>query len=55
MDLCMLNAIGPKDMSGAVKLQSWHSQLTYAHNIQSAVCVEPPEDEQVRLETFIGP
>jgi hypothetical protein len=36
------------------KLQSWHSQLTYARNIPSAVCSEPPEDEQVRLETCRG-
>jgi hypothetical protein len=35
----------------AVQLQSWHSQLTYARNIPSAVCVSPPEDEQVMLET----
>jgi hypothetical protein len=40
----------------AVKLQSWHSQLTfYARNISSAVCVAPPEDEQVMLETYRGP
>jgi hypothetical protein len=38
------------------KLQSWHSQLTlYARNILSAVCAVPPEDEQVMLETCIGP
>jgi hypothetical protein len=35
-----------------VSLQSWHSQLTlHAHNIPSAVCVGPPEDEQVMLVT----
>jgi hypothetical protein len=40
----------------SVKLQSWHSQLTlYARNIPSAVCVGPPEDEQVMLETCRGP
>jgi hypothetical protein len=40
----------------AVKLQSWHSQLTlYARNIPSAVCEAPPEDEQVMLETCRGP
>jgi hypothetical protein len=30
-------------------------QLTYARNKPSAVCVAPPEDEQVMLETFRGP
>jgi hypothetical protein len=40
----------------AVKLQSWHSQLTlYARNIPSAVCVAPPEVEHVMLETYRGP
>jgi hypothetical protein len=43
----------------AVKLpswQSWHSQLTlYASNIPSAVCLAPPEDEQVMFETRRGP
>jgi hypothetical protein len=40
----------------AVKLQSCHSQLTlYTHNIPSAVCLAPPEDEQVMLETCRGP
>jgi hypothetical protein len=40
-----------QDWSG-VPLQSWCSQLTlHACNIQSAVCVAPPEDEQVMLET----
>jgi hypothetical protein len=38
----------------AVKLRSWHSSL-YARNIPSAVCVAPPEDEQVMLETCRGP
>jgi hypothetical protein len=34
----------------------WCSQLTlYAYNILSAVCVAPPEDEQVMLETCRGP
>jgi hypothetical protein len=38
--------------SSWVSLQSWHSQLTlYARNIPSAVCLAPPEDEQVMLET----
>jgi hypothetical protein len=33
-------------------LQSCHSQLTlYAHNIPSAVCAAPTEDEEVMLET----
>jgi hypothetical protein len=33
-----------------------HSQLTlYARNIPNAVCGAPPEDEQVMLETCIGP
>jgi hypothetical protein len=31
------------------------SQLTYARNIPSAVCVTPPKDEQIMLETFRGP
>jgi hypothetical protein len=36
-------------------LQSCHSQLTlYARSIISAVCVAPPEDEQVMLETYTG-
>jgi hypothetical protein len=39
----------------AVKLQSCHSQLTYARNIPSAVFDAPPEDEQVMLETCRGP
>jgi hypothetical protein len=40
----------------AVKLQSWHCQLTlYARNIPSAVCLAPPEDEQVLLETCRDP
>jgi hypothetical protein len=33
----------------AVSLQPCHSQLTSARNISSAVCVSPPEDEQVML------
>jgi hypothetical protein len=34
----------------AVKMQSWHSQLTlHACNIPNAVCATPPEDEQVML------
>jgi hypothetical protein len=34
----------------------WHSQLTlYARIIPSAVCVAPPEDEPVMLETWRGP
>jgi hypothetical protein len=38
------------------KPQSWYSQLTlYAHNTTSAVCVGPPEDEQLMLETCTGP
>jgi hypothetical protein len=33
-------------------LQSWCSQLTkHARNITSVVCVAPPEDEQVMVET----
>jgi hypothetical protein len=40
----------------AVKLQPCHSQLTlYASNIPLAVCIPPPEDEQVMLETCRGP
>jgi hypothetical protein len=39
----------------ALKLQSWHSQLTlHARNIPSAVCAAPPEKEQVMLETCRG-
>jgi hypothetical protein len=37
---------------------SWlcHSQVTlYARSIPNAVCVTPPEDEQVMLETCRGP
>jgi hypothetical protein len=40
---------------GAVKLQPCHSQLTlYARNIPKAVCVAPPENEQLMLETCSG-
>jgi hypothetical protein len=39
----------------AVSLQSWHSQLTYACNTPSAVCLAPPEDEQVILEIHRDP
>jgi hypothetical protein len=39
-----------------VKLQHCHSKLTsYARNIPNAVCVAPPEDEQVMYETYRGP
>jgi hypothetical protein len=39
----------------AVKLQSWASQMTlHAYHIPSAVCVAPPEVEQVMLETCRG-
>jgi hypothetical protein len=39
----------------AVLLQPCHSQLTlYTRNIQNAVCVAPPVDEQVMLETRTG-
>jgi hypothetical protein len=39
-----------------VPRQSWYSQLTqHARNIRSAVCVMPPEDEQVILETCKSP
>src|SRR5215468_4345274 len=39
----------------ATILRSWHSQLTlHARNIPSAVCVKPPEDEQIMLETCTG-
>jgi hypothetical protein len=32
------------------------NQLTYpARNIPSAVCVAPPEDEEVMLESYRGP
>jgi hypothetical protein len=34
----------------------WHSQLTlYGHNIPSAVCAGPPDDEQIILRTCMGP
>jgi hypothetical protein len=37
----------------AISLQPWHSQLTlHVRNILSAVCVSPPEDKQVMVETF---
>jgi hypothetical protein len=40
----------------AVKMEPFHSQLTlYARNIPNAVCVAPPEDEQVMLETCRSP
>jgi hypothetical protein len=29
--------------------------MSVAHNIPSAVCVTPPDDEQVMLETCRGP
>jgi hypothetical protein len=32
-------------------VQTCHSQLTYARNTPHAVCVAPPEDEKVMLET----
>jgi hypothetical protein len=32
-------------------LQPYHSQLTYARNMLNGVCVAPPEDEHVMLET----
>jgi hypothetical protein len=39
----------------AVKLQPCQSQLTlYARNIPNAVCLAPPEDEQVMLEICSG-
>jgi hypothetical protein len=39
----------------AVSLQSYHSQLTlYARNIPNAVCLAPPEDEQIMLKTCRG-
>jgi hypothetical protein len=39
----------------AVKLKSWHSQLTlHARNMPSAVCVASPEDEQAILERCRG-
>jgi hypothetical protein len=42
--------------SRAVKLQTCHSPLTlYARSIPNPVCVTPPEDEQVMLETCGGP
>jgi hypothetical protein len=38
------------------KLQPCHSQLTlYTRNIPNAICVAPPEDERVMLETCRGP
>jgi hypothetical protein len=33
---------------------SWHSRLIYARNIPSAVCLAPPEDERVMLESCRG-
>jgi hypothetical protein len=37
---------------GTVSLHLCHTQLTlYARNIPITVCVAPPEDEQVMLET----
>jgi hypothetical protein len=39
----------------AVSLQPCHSQqILYARNIPNAVCVAPPEDEQVIFETCTG-
>jgi hypothetical protein len=41
---------------GTVAVKLCHSQLTlYASNIPNAVCVAPPEDEEVMLETGRGP
>jgi hypothetical protein len=37
-----------------VSPQLCHSQLTYAHSIPNVICVAPPEDEQVVLETCRG-
>jgi hypothetical protein len=41
----------------AVPRLQFHSNrgTLYARNIPSAVCSEPPEDEQVMLETCRGP
>jgi PHD/YefM family antitoxin component YafN of YafNO toxin-antitoxin module len=40
----------------AVKLQQYHSQLTlYRRNTPNAVCVAPPEVEQLMIETCRGP
>jgi hypothetical protein len=40
---------------GAV-LQSWRSHLTqHARNILTLVCIVPPEDDKVMLETYRGP
>jgi hypothetical protein len=38
-----------------LRLQPCHTQLTYARNIPNAVCLAPPENEQVKLETCKGP
>jgi hypothetical protein len=39
----------------AVTLRPCHSQLTLcACNIPNAICEQPPEDEQVMLETCRG-
>jgi hypothetical protein len=39
-----------------IAVQSWLSQLTLnASNIPSTVCIAPPEDEKVMLETRRGP
>jgi hypothetical protein len=42
--------------NGIWYIRNCHSQLIlYIHNIPNAVCVVPPEDEQVMLETYRGP
>jgi hypothetical protein len=42
-------------MSVDWKLQPFHSHLTlHASNISNVVCVAPPEEEQVMLETCRG-
>jgi hypothetical protein len=51
---CMFKNVGISN-TNAVKLQSWLSQLKYARYIPSAVCVEPPEDEQLIHKTCRGP
>jgi hypothetical protein len=42
--------------TSGVNLLTWHSQLTlFARIIPNSVCVAPPENEQVMLETCRGP
>jgi hypothetical protein len=50
--LCCVRVMSIGCGTVVVKLQPCHSQLTlYARSIPNAVCIAPPEDEQVMLET----